>query len=498
MRMKCKFCFAELEEDVTVCPLCGKDLTEAEDAAEVLSEENIEETDEILCEEAEETAEVLCDESEKTDLVVDEEPSEETAAPKKKKAKVWQIILAVLGVVVLAVALAWAIIYSMGLSKTVLRTLGIGVKNDIYCKESYIAENDKLEKKVDTVVATVGEQELTLGELQAYYWSCVFYYMERNAYYLNMMGVDLYQPLDKLVYDEKTGMTYQQMFLENALESWHRYASLIELSKENGFVPNAEQQNYLDTLPSNIESDAKAEGYTDVEAFVDEMFFPGSSFASYLQFEKTSYLAQSYYDSLYESLIPTQEQMEAYYTAHEADFKANNFSKENGNYYNVRHVLIPVEGGTTNADGTVTYTDEEWEKCRSTAQALLDAFLKDGGKEEDFAQLAIDLSQDPGSAKDGGLYALLTKDYGFIKDFENWYLEEGRKPGDTGLVKNTESSTQGYHIMYFCESFPIWSYEAKAMMIDEGTNNLLEEAKAKFPMAVKFKKIMLGHMDLFA
>ena len=29
--MKCKFCLAEIGEEETVCPLCGKELTEAEE-----------------------------------------------------------------------------------------------------------------------------------------------------------------------------------------------------------------------------------------------------------------------------------------------------------------------------------------------------------------------------------------------------------------------------------------------------------------------------------
>ena len=32
---KCKFCQAELEEEVTVCPSCGKDNAEAEETATV-------------------------------------------------------------------------------------------------------------------------------------------------------------------------------------------------------------------------------------------------------------------------------------------------------------------------------------------------------------------------------------------------------------------------------------------------------------------------------
>ena len=47
--MKCKFCFAELDEDVRTCPVCGKDLTqpEEEQPAEII-EETIEEVTEML------------------------------------------------------------------------------------------------------------------------------------------------------------------------------------------------------------------------------------------------------------------------------------------------------------------------------------------------------------------------------------------------------------------------------------------------------------------
>jgi hypothetical protein len=98
-------------------------------------------------------------------------------------------------------------------------------------------------------------------------------------------------------------------------------------------------------------------------------------------------------------------------------------------------------------------------------------------------------SQDPGSAEAGGLYNQLTKDTSFIEGFKNWYLEEGRKPGDTGLVKNTESSVQGYHIMYFSKATPIWEYEATTQVLSEKTMVVLEDAKKQWPMEVNFKEI---------
>ena len=51
--MICKFCLAELEEGTSVCPLCGKNLTEEAtvEVTETLSEEVSEETTEEASEE---------------------------------------------------------------------------------------------------------------------------------------------------------------------------------------------------------------------------------------------------------------------------------------------------------------------------------------------------------------------------------------------------------------------------------------------------------------
>lgn len=63
--------------------------------------------------------------------------------------------------------------------------------------------------------------------------------------------------------------------------------------------------------------------------------------------------------------------------------------------------------------------------------------------------MAVQNTADRGSQSSGGLYTGVSRYDGFIEDFTNWCLDSSRQPGDTGLVKNTGSSTQGWHIMYF-------------------------------------------------
>lgn len=463
--MKCKFCFAELEDGVTVCPACGKELAEPA-------------TEEV------------------TEAAPEVQP--EPPVTEKKKNKAWKIVLAVTAVVLLAVILAGAILYFMGFGKQVLHSLKFWRDNDVYYKLSYTVDSAEAEEKVDQVVATLGDQVLTNGQLQAYYWMGVYDILEQYGYYISMLGIDITEPLDQQVFDEKTGMTFEQMFLETALENWCRDAILIEMSKEADFELTAEQQTYLDSLRPQLESVAEKNGYEDLEKFIDEQFFPGTSVESYLKYKEFTNHALFYDEVVYQQLLPTQEDLEAYYTAHEAELQKEGFGKEKGDYYAVRHILVEIKGGTEDAEGVVTYSDAEWEACRAEAQELLNKFLTGGATEAAFAELANTNSKDPGSNTTGGLYDKLTKDYGFIKGFEDWYTDESRKPGDTGLVKNTESAVQGYHIMYFCERTPIWEYETTSAVLTEKTSKMWAEAQEKWPVDVDYTKIALGYMSLIA
>lgn len=137
----------------------------------------------------------------------------------------------------------------------------------------------------------------------------------------------------------------------------------------------------------------------------------------------------------------------------------DSYSASNGGLYqyagkndwatvDVRHILIMPEGGTKSEDGTtVTYSEDEWEACRASAQAILDQYLAGEQTEEAFGALANEYSDDnDGKVTNGGLYTDVYTGQ-MVQEFEDWIFDSSRQPGQTGLVK-----TQfGYHVMYFVE-----------------------------------------------
>lgn len=133
----------------------------------------------------------------------------------------------------------------------------------------------------------------------------------------------------------------------------------------------------------------------------------------------------------------------------------------------VRHILVAAEQD----EDAAAPTDEQYEAAKVKAEALLEQWKSGAATEESFAELAKAESADPGSAENGGLYEGVSNASGFIADFANWAVDPQRKAGDTGLVKNTASSTKGWHIMYFVgQNAPVWQMEVEsALANEEGT-----------------------------
>lgn len=115
----------------------------------------------------------------------------------------------------------------------------------------------------------------------------------------------------------------------------------------------------------------------------------------------------------------------------------------------VRHILFSLteEKETTDEEGNATTEKVEKrtaEEAYAEAEKVMNAWVKDGAKEEDFIKLASEKSDDPGSADNGGLYEDITTTSSYVEPFLDWCFADGRKVGDYGIVE----TEYGAHIMY--------------------------------------------------
>ena len=477
--MKCKYCQQELEEEVSLCPHCGGDLAAEEEPSqqeEVAVEEEAAAEEEVAAEE-----EAAVEEAEPAE----EAPAEEPAAQepvKKTGKKTWQIVLGVVAAVVLLAALAIVLLYAFGVD---LRPR----PNDINKKDTYTATaDDKAVKAGSKVVATVNGKELTNGALQIYYKMMIADFVSQYGSYLSYMGLDYEAPLadQPCYYDEN--LSWEQYFLDAAIETWYNYQMVYMSSTEAGYVPSETIRASLDSLPEQLEQMAKEEEFESADAFVKDRFGPATTLEDYLDYCRAYYVGAEYIN-----IEPAEEDIAAYYEEHEAEFEENEIDKASGNMVNVRHILIEPKGGVADDDTeTIVYSDDEWATCLKEAEDLLQQWKDGDATEESFAELAVTYSTDGGSNTNGGLYTGITKTTSFVEPFLNWCMDEARQVGDTGIVK----TDYGYHIMFFAYTQEQWHYYAKTYLLSDRATAQIDAAKAKWEMEVNYKNILLPALVL--
>ena len=484
---ECKYCGAELAENGTFCPVCGKD--NSENAA---------------VEEA---------------VVVEEAAPVEEAPVQKGKATPGKIAAAVVAVILLAALLIGLLAGGMGTvvdveetveasSETVETTQETeppathpadGNPDDATCKGTYTASDEEVIANADTVVATMGDYQLTNGELQVYYWLEVQSFLNNYGTYAYYFGLDYTQPLDmQLCYlSETASQSWQQFFLASALQTWHNYQAMYAEADINGFQLSQEDLEELANMEQTLEEQAVNSGFADAKALLTYNVGAGAEIADYIHFNEVYYKGYQYYSQLCDAIEITDQEIEDYFAANEASFTEQGVTKDD-KYVDVRHILIMPEGGTTDENGVTTYSDEEWAAAQQKAQEILDAYLAGERTEESFGELANEHTQDGNDANydgvpDGGLYTGVVKGQ-MVEPFENWCFDDGRIIGDTGLVQ----TTYGWHVMFFAGSEPVWISQSESALLGEKISAMIDEINEKHPIQVDYTKILLGFVDMGA
>lgn len=412
-----------------------------------------------------------------------------------KAAKIVKIVVASIACVVLLLSLTVVMWWSIAGVKTWDEGVQLVVKlftpkeNDVYYRDSYTVNDDKAYKNKDNTVATIGTAALTNGELQIYYWVNVY----DNLDYAVYSGMNYKEPFNEQLCPDMEKGNWQHFFLEDALGTWHKYQSMALLAQQEGLELPEDLRKTLDNLRSNMTQTALSSGYSSLDELIQADMGGGCTFEDYQAYMETYCAGYSYFTHHYGNIKVTDQMIQDAFATYESDLKKQGITKESGKYYDVRHILISVEGGTKDENGKTVYSEADWEACRAKAQKLLDEWLAGDHTETTFAEFAKEHSADKeGSGNNGGLYSKLTSKTNFVQPFKDWYLDETREKGDYGLVK----SDYGYHIMYFSGAEEQWITGTRESILSDEAQKILRNAVDAYPMEVDYKKIVLGNVDL--
>ena len=423
------------------------------------------------------------------DVILTEEVVETAGNVKKKKGRILAMCGCILGLAALAVVLFMGIQGEFDLFKW-LRPR----ENNVSYKDSYYVSDEKAQKKGDEVVAVMGDQQLTNRKLQMYYWMEVYDFLSQYGSYAAYFGLDVSKPLDEQYVDDE--QTWQQYFLEGAIQNWQTYTALALEAQEKGFELDEEYQQLLAERKGDMEESATKAGFATVDAMLASEMGVGVTYEDYYEYLVTYYTGYSYFDHYYSSYEPTDAEIDAYFEKNKDTFAAQKITKESGKYVDVRHILKKIsEYGEQDAANKTTepnygYTQEAWDACQAAAQKLLDEWLAGERTEDSFGELANEHSDDQGGqVTNGGIYEdVVIGD--MVKPFEEWMFDESRQVGDYGLVK----TNYGYHIMYYVGGEEIWYAEAKNALIGEYAQNMVTEVLTKNAVEVTYKSIAIAEL----
>lgn len=337
----------------------------------------------------------------------------------------------------------------------------------------------------DAIVATVGEHELSNGLFQVFYWAQFGYLMNSYGEYAAYLGLDATKSLAEQYYGED--VTWEQYFLELAMDEYLQYCALYDEATKRGIEPDEETKASLETIEEDLESFAVQGGYESAEDYLYQVFGPGVTREDYAEYYKLFATAQLYANELQMSIQLSGDEVEAFYDANAASFEQQGIQKINRNVVNVRHILIQPEYDIDTDDDLEpdSSSDEAWAAAEQAANDTYERW-KLNPTEENFATVATDTTYDTGSAETGGLYEGVYPGQ-MVTEFDEWCFDTTRQPGDHEIIR----TDYGYHIMYFVGEgdHAYWYACAETECIKQNFNAMLTELFATYSIEPHFENV---------
>ncbi len=495
--MNCKHCQAPLEDGNSVCPNCGWDNSLPEEAETAAA--SLEETAETAATPEESAG------SPEQDLL----PPEEAPASQPKPVNRKKLALVIGGAVLVLALIAVAIWFLTRPAETLPTEPSeptppttetspeeTAEPTGVLVREGYTFDGEDITPELSKTVATMGDATLSNGLLQIFYWRSYYDFLNNYGSYISYMGLDTTKPLGEQVCGmSSTSMTWEQFFLDNALQTWAQYQAVRLDAEAAGYTISEGAQTQLDSSAQQLETSASQYGFDSVQAMLEADFGPGMTAETYQSYLELYMTSMDYYYSQMDALTPSAEEVEAYYDENQETFTQNSINKdETPATINVRHILIQPEGekAGTDENGKAVYSEEQLAEAKKNAQALYDQWLAGEATEASFAELVKDNSADTGSSSNGGLYEGVVPKQ-MTTEFNDWCFDPARKPGDTGLVE----TVFGCHIMYFVSASEktYWYSSAESQMMQERSAQLLQTSLDNHPYEVSYDAIVLGKVE---
>ena len=310
-----------------------------------------------------------------------------------------------------------------------------------------IIDNSGIRQK-NSVAMTVGEKEISATEMSYFFVDAVQNFYSSNSSFISYL-LDTTAPLNQQIYSSTEGTTWADYFLSIAQSNAEYVYRLCSEAEATGYTLPESEKSELDTSIAMIDLYAQMYGYADADTYLKAIYGNLANKDDFYVYQEKIALANAFRANFADSRNNyTEAEVE------EAQ-KGDDFYKYSSFTFNSYYIAASkfLEGGTTDANGTVTYSDEEKAASVAAAEAvaksLCDASV-DSVEAFDEAIAALPINAETtakSTASDDALYTNLDS------VMADWLAQEHQE-GDMGYVPYETTSgdvttVNGYYVFYY-------------------------------------------------
>ena len=286
----------------------------------------------------------------------------------------------------------------------------------------------------DTVVATVGETEITADQL--IYW--INYSADNLLQYYSMYGLGSELPWDT---ETEEGVTLADSVKKNALQTASLYALIPAMAQKEGLALSEEYKTNFQTTMDKLVEELGSQEQTDHYLW----YFP-------LDRDMYTFLCDS---EEYNSMLMEKhfgEGTEGYPT----DAEIIQYLEQDEQCYFFKHILLQVEETTTEGEGDASaVTTSNREEQKALAESLLKQLQESDDPMKLFDQLMKEYSEDTGLTAYPNGYLGSAKDNSSVASNMVTVVEEACLSLENGQFSGVLENTEGYHGFHIVLRLPV-------------------------------------------
>ena len=309
-------------------------------------------------------------------------------------------------------------------------------------------------REKNTVALTVGDHEISNAELSYYYMDSINGFFSQYGSYASLLGLDMSKPLDEQVSNEETGDTWADDFLAQAKDNAAVMYALNDAAAAAGYTLEESAKTNMENAIGNMQLNAIMYGYGDLETYLKAIYGKGATEEGYRAYYEMNLLGESYYDHYAKSLTYDDAAIEA------ADQENPQvYSNYSYNYYNLNTSKF-LTGGTTDAEGNTTYSDDEKAAAVAAAKAAAEALTAENiSYVEQFNAAIAALDVNVGTT---GAVSTEVNEAAYdsvLTVAKDWITDPSRQAGDVEMFENASTTTdadgkevtdiKGYYVVMF-------------------------------------------------